>query len=115
MEGVKDLLPVGSAVGLVVGLIVLGIRLIFRGGLVPRVHITDTQAQHEREIAAYERIITLYKDSDDAKQKTIDTLSASVDKLAEAQNTTNALIKGLVDVAETNRRLLAAGEPLRET
>lgn len=114
MEGIKDLAPYATIVGAVLGLVVLGVRLMFRGGLVPRITVTDMQAQHKSQLEtvkeSYERIIKLYQDESVTKQKIIDTLSASVDKLADAQHTTNALIRSLADAAETSRQL-AAREP----
>lgn len=103
MEGVQDLAPIGLIVSTVLGLVVLGIRLLFRGGLVPRITVVDMKEQHQSQIKTYELIIQLYKDECDVKQRTIDTLSSSVDKLSEAQHTTNALIKGLSDAVEALR------------
>lgn len=106
----KELVPYASILLAVLALVTLGVRLMFRGGLVPRVQVDELKIQHTAQIATYERIIEIYKASDATKQNTIDTLTASLDKMAEAQHTTNSLIRGLASAAEANRKL-AAREP----
>lgn len=83
---------------------------MFRGGLVPRIVVTDIREQHKSQIETYERIINLYKDESAVKQRVIDTLAASLDKMAEAQHTTNSLIQSLTSAAEFSKQL-AAREP----
>lgn len=96
----QGLAPFATVLAASIGAVALGIRLLFRGGLVPKVQVDKLEEQHKENIKTYERIVDLYKDADQVKQRIIDSQSASVERLTEAQNTNNALIKSLSDAVE---------------
>lgn len=62
-----------------------------------------SKTEVDRVERVYEKMLSVYKEAHESDKTTIDKLSASLEKMSEAQRTTNSLIQGISSAAEIAR------------